>query len=151
MWNLKKILVKKTSHLMQRLHQGCTLWLVGAVTNPSMAFLSCLLGKAQRSSEVQTIAHWKMSILWLQNKLTLCWEILPIPQLLCPQNCIWKRSLFSWPIWTSWLNKRKNRIALNYNACFFGVKMTIQYQIKVLLCDRSGIVFHPSILLWEII
>ena len=33
----------------------------------------------------------------------------------------------------------------------FGVKMTIQYQIKVLLCDRSGIVFHPSIPLREII
>ena len=104
-----------------------------------MIFTRTITQPAPRPSEVQTIAHWKMSILWLQNKLTLCWEILPIPQLLCPQNCIWKRSLFSWPIWTSWLNKRKNRIALNYNACFFGIKMRIQNQSVVMWQIRDSL------------
>ena len=48
MSNLKKTLVKKTSHLMQRSHQACTLWPVGAVTNPFMDFHSCLLEKVRR-------------------------------------------------------------------------------------------------------
>ena len=48
MSNLKKTLVKKTSHLLQRSHQACTLWHVGAVTNLFLDFHSCLVEKVQR-------------------------------------------------------------------------------------------------------
>ena len=75
-----------------------------------MVFTRTITQTAPRPSEVQTIAHWNMSILRLPNKLTKCWELLQIPQLLCPLNCIWKRSLCSWLSWTSWQNKR-NKLA----------------------------------------